>query len=152
MNWGPVTQASMVRVADRMSSADRREVQLSHGWGPWEAVSNSCRFSVIQRCIYGDNGDPVGLCGVTRTGVIWLLQTDALLQTAACRRRFARESRQWVEGLVASQLFPVLENWVLNRNVSALRWLRWLGFAVEPPEPMGPGYCLFHHAWRKSQW
>jgi hypothetical protein len=132
-----------------MRQRDRAEVLASHGVSPEDAVMQSWRHSVVCHSIIGDDGSPVGLAGVTSSGSIWLLATDGLLATPGHRRQFVRGARIWVESLLDSGMGP-LHNWTLARNRVALRWLRSLGFTVEPPAPMGPRLELFCYFERHS--
>lgn len=148
MNWEDPTPARVQRVAQRMRHQDRLEVLYSHHWSPEEALRESMARSSIQRCICGDNGQAVGICGVAQGTVIWLLATDELLATASHRRQFIRGAKEWVDGLLASNEFEVLENWVLASNTVALRWLKHLGFKVDVAAPLGRSAQLFCHVWR----
>lgn len=148
MNWAEVTPAGVQRVAQRMRYQDRLEVLYSHCWSPEQAVQESLARSSIQRCICGDNGEAVGLCGVAEGTVIWLLATDELLATASHRRQFIRGAKQWVKELIESDQFEVLENWVLASNRVSLHWLKRLGFRIDVASPIGRGGQLFCHVWR----
>jgi hypothetical protein len=127
---------------------DRLEVLYSHGITGEDAVFSSWRNAEICRCIDGDDGTAVGICGVTRGRTIWLLGTDELLATTSHRRQFLRGARRWVDGLMADH--PLLENWALWSNRDTLRWLEWLGFTIDTPQPMGRSAQLFAHFWRAA--
>jgi hypothetical protein len=45
---------------------------------------------------------------------------------------------------------PLLENWALWSNRDTLRWLEWLGFTIDTPQPMGRSAQLFAHFWRAA--
>jgi len=126
---------------------DRLEVLYSHQKDPETAVYESWRQSAICRCIDGDDGQAVGICGVNGNSV-WLLATDELLATASHRRQFIRGGRRWVDELLNSGRFLMLENWALASNRATLRWLKHLGFQVDTPQPMGRSCQLFCHFWR----
>jgi hypothetical protein len=130
MRWDAVTPDRARAVADGLRGLDRVEVLNIYGWSPTQAVMNSIQNSTVQRCICADDGKPLAVCGVTNQGVVWLLATDELLCTERRRRQFLRDGTKWVDGLASSQLWPVLENWVMASNTRTLRWLRWMGFAV----------------------
>lgn len=60
------------------------------------------------------------------------------------KKLFLRETRAGVERMRAE--FPVLRNFVHAEYAECLRWLRWLGFEIGPPQPKGPfgaPFCLF---------
>lgn len=150
MNWADPTPARVQRVARMLRYQDRLEVLYSHQQTGEQAVYESWRQAQICRCIDGDDGQAVGICGVGGGRVIWLLATDELLATASHRRQFIRGGRQWVDGLLSSGRFPLLENWALSSNTTTLRWLEHLGFTVDTPQPMGRGCQLFSHFWRAA--
>lgn len=73
-------------------------------------------------CIFGVGGRPTTLSG---TACVWMLATENLEKRA---RPFARHSREVVRVLISQNSY--LFNFVDERNVLAVRWLRWLGFTV----------------------
>lgn len=146
MRWADPTPERVEFIAANLRRQDVLEVAYSHGISGRQAVYDSRAASSECRCIEGDDGAPVGLCGITPQAcshLIWLLATDGLLATSGHRRQFIRGGRRWVNGLL--QKSPLLENWVFAKNVDSVRWLRHLGFEVFPPQPMGPSLQLFHY-------
>lgn len=143
MRWAEPTFDRVGHVARNLRVSDQAEVFASHGLTGPQAVFESVARSQHTRSILGDDGAPVGLCGVARGGVVWLLGTDALLRTASHRWQFLRAGRVWVDRLLAC--CGQLCNWCDARNVVAARWLRTLGFTVHPAAPFGPFGLPFHH-------
>jgi hypothetical protein len=148
MNWAEPTAARVQDIARMLRQQDQREVFFSHGMTGEDAVLSSWRCADFCRCIDGDDGSAVGICGVTGGRTIWLLGTDGLLATASHRRQFLRGARRWVDDLMTDH--PLLENWALWSNRDTLRWLQWLGFTIDTPQPMGRSAQLFAHFWRKG--
>ena len=148
MNWSEPTSTRVEHIASRLRYQDRLEVLYSHGITGEDAVRDSWKSSSICRCIDGDDGEPVGICGVNGT-LIWLLATDGLLATASHRRQFIRGGRAWVDGLMADGA-EYLENWALASNRVSLHWLEHLGFTVDTPAPRGRSAQLFCHFWREG--
>lgn len=151
MRLGTPTSEGVERIARLLRHQDRKEVMYSNGLEAEEAVFQSWRNSQICRCIYADDQTPVGLCGVSENRV-WLLATDEMLATPSSRRQFAKASREWVDSLFDERGYECLHNWALTSNTTTLRWLRWLGFTLDVPEPMGKGCQLFSHFWRVRRW
>lgn len=147
MKWADPTPARVQRIAKMLRAQDRLEVLYSHGLSGEKAVYRSWHQAQICRCIDGDDGRAVGICGVTGSK-IWLLGTEELLATASHRQQFLRGGRQWVDGLMEGHQW--LENWALWSNKKTLRWLEHLGFTVDTPAPMGRSAQLFAHFWRAS--
>lgn len=117
--------------------ADREEIDALTGRDPQamlaESVARSAsawagRADGALVCLFGVV--PVSLTGVT--GIPWLLGSDAV---AAYGRPFLRRNRAYVRAMLRD--FPVLANVVDARNAVSIRWLRWLGFTLGTPQPMG---------------
>lgn len=80
-------------------------------------------------CMFGVT--PVSLLG--GVGAPWLIGTE---HVERYQMAFLRHSRPMVAAML--QRFPLLINHVDARNTVAVRWLRWLGFAMAEPAPYGP--------------
>lgn len=145
MNWADATPARVEYIAMNLRRQDVLEAFYASGRAGGEMVLEAWKNSSVCRCIDGDQGQPVGICGV-RDSLIWMLGTDGLAATASHRRQLAIGGRRWVDSLMVSH--PYLENWALASNGLALKWLRHLGFEVDTPAPMGPSCQLFCHFWR----
>jgi hypothetical protein len=86
-------------------------------------------------CMFGVSPNPV-LQGV---GMPWMIGTTLLERHAMT---FLRRCRPYLEEM--SESFVLLQNYVDARNVSAIRWLKWLGFKFDSPQPTGPFGLPFH--------
>ena len=80
------------------------------------------------------NGELAAIFGVAPigsmlnpTGVPWLLGTDLVPKH---RRIFARLSRTYIARMLAA--FPYLTNTVHSKNTVAVRWLKAVGFELQP--------------------
>lgn len=114
--------------------ADREEIDALTGGDPQEALAESVARSSSAWAGLAD-GTLVCLFGVVPagvTGIPWLLGSEAV---AAYGRPFLRRNRAYVRAMLAE--FPVLTNVVDARNAVSIRWLRWLGFTLGTPTPMG---------------
>lgn len=123
-------------LAPRLRSADKAEIKARSGKSPVLGLISSVHASnpgitaVVDDeiiCIFGAAATESPLLGS-----VWLLGSDAIEQH---NRLFLRESRRWINALHA--IYPVLYNYVDERNAVHLRWLRWLGFSFFPPRPFG---------------
>ncbi len=56
---------------------------------------------------------------------------------------FLRESRKFIASLPM-----MLQNYVDARNTKTVEWLRWLGFTIDTPAPIGINGELFCRFWR----
>lgn len=120
-----------------LRAADRAEVEALTGRDPHAVLAESVERSAMAWagvadgelvCLFGVV--PLSLAGVT--GVPWLLGSDAVV---AYGRPFLRRNRTYVREMLRA--FPVLRNVVDARNAVSIRWLRWLGFTMGQPQPMG---------------
>lgn len=149
MIWLDPTSERVERIGQLLRRQDRLEVLCSNGLTAADAVRQSWQKSELCRCIGADDGTAVGLCGVSGN-LIWMLATDELLATPRDRRQFIREGRRWVDSLFDEHGYDCLQNWALASNTATIAWLRWLGFVIDVPEPMGAGGRLFSHFWRTA--
>jgi hypothetical protein len=117
--------------------ADRAEIEALTGRDPRAVLIESVERSASAWagladgelvCLFGVV--PMSLAGVT--GIPWLLGSDAV---AAYGRQFLRCNRAWLGEMLRD--FPLLTNVVDARNTVSIRWLRWLGFTLGTPQPMG---------------
>ena len=151
MRWAKATEERALHVAQHLRREDQREVLASHGMAGEECVMVSWESSEVVRCICLDDQTPAAICGVVPAahgGVIWLLATDRLFETAANTRQFVRGGRVWVNALMDG--WGQLHNWVYNKNQRSMVWLRSLGFTIHPASPMGPFAELFCYFERRA--
>jgi hypothetical protein len=131
-------------VAYNMRRADRDEVHALSGWTPEKALIHSVEHSEMVFCAIHD-GFPAVIWGVGvptilyREGMPWLMGTPVIERNA---KRFLRLSRLWVDEIL--DRFGPLYNVVDARNHVSIRWLRWLGFTIDPPVPLGFQGLPFH--------
>lgn len=140
----PATGKHALWVALNMRKEDRAEAWASHGLRPLEALERSL-WSLGPTTALLLDGEAAAMFGVGRTslaspvGFPWMLGTNALVKNA---RRLLPESRRWVDE--KRRGYALLTNFVDARNLSAVKWLKWLGFTVFPPEPYGWLNLPFH--------
>lgn len=131
-------------IAARMRDADVAEVKAAAGLVSREALLSSLdksdrAFTVMI------NGVPEIMFGVaslnvlTGLGVPWMLGTDVV---TANYRAVLRLSRMMLPGLARG--YSVLRNIVHADNRVSVAWLRWLGFRLSEPLPLGRNGALFH--------
>lgn len=140
----PATVEHARALAPRMRAADAAEVWASGRLTPLEALERSLALSPLAWAGTVD-GEPACVFGAASTsllggdGVPWLLGSDAIERH---QRAFLRRNREYVRQMQAA--FPTLRNMVDARNATSIRWLRWLGFTIEPAVPFGPFGLPFH--------
>jgi hypothetical protein len=148
MRFIEATEERAEFVAQRLRFSDCMEVLAAEGRSGYEGAMAAWRDSGIKEAIEGDQGDPVGLCGVNGN-YIWMLGTDDLTSTESHRRQLVRGARRWISAVVEQKLRTegqcLLCNWVCARNLESVRWLQSLGFTVDRPEPIGHSLQLFRY-------
>ena len=132
-------------VAHNLRPIDSREVFDACGSDPAAAVLDSFDKSCMAWTgIVG--GAPVATFGVVpcgdRDGIPWLVGTRQLENV---QFTFAKLSRPYLSAML--ERFDMLHNHVAAYNELSIRWLRWLGFTIDAPVPVGPGGAMFHHFW-----
>ena len=138
------TQQHVDELALTMREADVEEVWAAALKTPRDALQIS-----MDRCDNAQtglvDGEVACMFGVGEAhllaleGVPWLLGSDLIAKHS---KAFLRRNRSWVSE--QKQRYTYLGNFVDSRNKTAIQWLRWLGFEVHPPQPLGPLGVPFH--------
>lgn len=129
-------------VADHLREQDRNEVAASSGLNPRGSVALSILMSSRAFAVCDREGVPVCLFGAAPhplpgVGVAWLLGTDGLLTEAL---PIARASKPYLKEL--HEQFPLLWNYVDERNTVSIRWLRWMGFKAHSVKETVSGHLF----------
>jgi RimJ/RimL family protein N-acetyltransferase len=123
---------------------DRQEVEAASG-EVRPALFRALELSddpVAMRLTDGSLVSLFGLAPITTlsdTGSIWLLGTTKMKTHP---REVIDISRRYIA--FVRERYPRLMNYVDARNRPSVRWLRSIGFTVEPPTPFGLAGLLFH--------
>lgn len=139
-----VTDRLIRAVADDMRVEDIDEVWASDRQDPHTALVRGVAASHYTTGVL-INGDACAILGLSKrdtltgAGVPWLLGTNAAMRH---RREFLLQSPPVIQQML--DICPRLFNYVHCDNKSSIRWLRWLGFTIEPATPYGVGGELFH--------
>lgn len=129
-------------------AACARQADIDELWAQARATPAQCMALGLQHAAVAMTAllddAPVCMFGVTPygagEGVPWLVGTTTMDRPRA-QRELLRLSRPLVDAWVKD--FRLLFNTVDDRNASAKRWLRWLGFTLGAPEPTGCDGELF---------
>jgi hypothetical protein len=130
----PATPSDTQELAELMRIEDRNEVYARYGVPPIVVLETGLLQSDPALTIVGDDDELVGMAGVcpeiADVGLVWMLGTDRLKQY---RMQFLRKCiplvQEWQER------YPVLYNYVDERNTLHINWLRWLGFSFIKRHP-----------------
>lgn len=143
------TPAHAAQLAPLMRQADADEALAAGGYTPMAALLASLEASEVAYAAFA-GGELLGLCGVAPLegyedaprAVVWALTSTAVERH---RRAFWRLSRLLV-AVFRDVYHGGLTAYVDARHTAALRWLRRLGFTVNPAAPFGPEGLPFHAA------
>ncbi len=138
------------RIAERMRAADRAEIAASHGHTPEQALSLSLAASTAAWTGWVDD-EPACMFGVGPIAILagrgapWMLGTEVLddMPWPFVRQEFMPRCRESVKAMLA--VYPMLENYVDDRNTSSKNWLRHLGFALAVEPVTLPSGVNFRH-------
>lgn len=141
------TWEDVISLAPRMRKADQREVWASGKLTPHQALTQSLEASRDALTASVD-GVPVIMFGVavphllSERAVPWMLASDEVKNHAM---HFLPASRRFIDEMM--QRYDLLVNFVDERNTLSQKWLKWLGFTLEEPEPFGPFQVPFRKFW-----
>ena len=110
------------------------------------ALSNSVAKSTFSYLVYDSYGRPLGAFGCGPLGTLssgrgspWFVGTDFLDKH---RVAMVRYGKRYVQEF--SKAYPVMLNMVHHENTPSIRWLKHIGFKLNPPTPAGVRGELFH--------
>jgi hypothetical protein len=131
--------------AIRLRAGDLREI---HALGE---TQESAFTKVLGASLWAEtymvDGEPAVIRGViplsllSKTANAWLMSGEPI---EAHRKSFMALTREGVERL--RKEWSVLVSFVDADYTRSIAWLKWLGFALEEAQPLGPKGALFHKA------
>ena len=149
----PATAEHIAAIAGDARQADIDELWAVGRTTPADALERGLRASSQAWTALLD-GVPVAMFGAAPYSILggmgtpWMVGSNGLRSWSG-QRELLRVSWPAVEAMQAQ--FPkILFNVVDQRNTSAQRWLRWLGFQLLDPIPVGPDGAAFTPFWRAS--
>lgn len=120
----------------KLRQSDINELRAATPAEPMDALLESVKSSSLLwvaekdgkiEAVFGVGNDGV----FNSIGIPWLLATDEFTKHSY---RVARRSREIVEKML--EQYPLLLNFVANSNEVSKKWLKWLGFKLEPDFPI----------------
>lgn len=145
-----------VPLAADLRPQDRAEIEAAHGrhvdviglleYGIEKSSPNAWVMYVNGKLWMMGGVAPAGTLLVGAEGRPWILCTTAMLSRPGV---LTRNALRYLH-IVKAQ-YPELSNYVDARNTKAIRWIRRMGFSVDPePLPMGPDGAPFYRFWMKD--
>jgi hypothetical protein len=138
----PATIGHVEELSGKLRVQDERECQAGYGISASTGLllsflASKAAWAIICRDRAVGMG---GVCEISEgMGAPWFLATADIRYAA---RFVAQVSRPYVEKML--ELYPILVNRIHARNIRAVRWLRWIGFTIQPAKPWGVSGELFH--------
>lgn len=132
-------------ISTHLRKEDFDEVYAIKGDSPHYDVLRSWDLSAVRWMIFNKKALPAAVLGVITVnnysdiGVPWFLGTDRMDNM---KKFFITASRPVIKTM--SSGYSTLINYVDARYIKTLRWLEWLGFVIEKPEPYGKLGLPFH--------
>jgi len=137
--------------AIELRPGDAREI-AALGLTPRDGVARSLARSLWAETYLVD-GKVAAIAGLAVANVLGSVGSPWLVTGRPVERHkklFLRETRKSVERMRAE--FPILRNFVHAEYAECIRWLRWLGFDIGPPEPKGPQGAPFRLFSMEAAW
>ena len=140
------TEEHVEELSHSMRPEDVAECWAAQHLSPREALRVSMMYTNSPKTGLVD-GRVMAIWGVGKVtqlvevGIPWML-TSVLVEEHF--RAFLRYSKGLLDEMKEESAVMVFDNVVDKRNLSSIRWLRWLGFTIHDPTPYGPDNMLFH--------
>ncbi|WP_272962327.1 phage protein Gp13 family protein [Alcanivorax jadensis] len=140
----PAVPADIDELVPHVRQADIDEFLACSGQSPREVIEDGLKHSRVAWtgridgevvCIFG----VVGYSLLSNRGAPWLVGSDRM---EGGSKAFLRRCRKYAIKMLRE--YPELANYVDARNATAIRWLKWLGFEFDEPEPYGVAGLPFH--------
>lgn len=119
-------------LAPRMREADKAEVFAASGVTPLEALQRGIDNATILCTLINEKKEVVGIFGAEpddrndpHSAWIWMLGSDGVAKKPFSTQ-FLRQSRTYINAL--NNTYPVLHNFIDERNTVHMKWLEWCGF------------------------
>ncbi len=120
----PFELHDLAPIAKNLREDDKREIEAAIGIAPEAALLMSITSADYCNVIMTDK--PVGIFGLegkATLGQPWMLATDGIKD---CQIQFLKECRNFIDEMLT--YYPILSNFVDERNTLHQKWLSWCGF------------------------
>ncbi len=138
-----VTAEHIEQLAATMQEVDKQSILLLTGMSPAKGLEESVGNSLESQTWMVD-GVPVAMSGIGQTSLLadwacpWLLCSDSIRKVPRVFLEATREQTyQWLE------TYGILRNVTWCEHKRSLKWLKWLGFSLYGPYPVGIDGAMF---------
>jgi hypothetical protein len=143
----PTTYNDCLDLAETMRKSDVEEIYASNHYTPKQALLFGLNESLATYTVRVDD-EIVMIYGVGKLPFVhgaypWMLAAENIEKYGVA---FYRYTINHIDAMLKQ--YGYLENYVDCRNKKSIRWLKWLGFNIEPAEPYGLEGEPFHRFWK----
>nr|WP_294850037.1 hypothetical protein [uncultured Sphingomonas sp.] len=137
-----VVEAWTDQLTPKLRRCDLDEIEAMAGTTAERALKDSLAISSHSYAITSQGGGVIAMFGAAPSplpgvGIVWMLGSDDI-QTEALG--IARRTRRYFNEL--NEPYPILWNYIDDRNKVSMKWLEWGGFKLVRETHFGPH--LFH--------
>lgn len=131
-----VVEAWTDQLTPKLRQCDLDEIEAMAGTSPERALKDSLRLSSHGYAITHQRSGVIAMFGAAPSplpgvGIVWMLGSDDI-QTFGLG--IARRTRRYFDELNAA--YPILWNYIDDRNRVSMKWLEWGGFKLLKPVQM----------------
>ena len=130
--WRKSILADVVELAANMRQEDKEEVLADSGSSPQEALFYCFFNSKPCMTMVGRKGNLMGMYGVVpcspKVGRIWMLGHKTMINDYKDVRDFLKYSPIELQKFHCN--YPLLYNYVDERNTTHIKWIKWMGFSI----------------------
>lgn len=140
----PTVAADLVELEENIRDIDKLECEVILGLSVKKALQLSTAMS-YETLTGRVNGDLVAVFGIASVNILTTEATPWLLATNNIDKyifAFTRNNKKIIAKW--KKRHSIMRNYIHVDNKITIRWLRWLGFDIQPPKPYGVKGELFH--------
>ena len=130
--WRKSILSDVVELAANMRQEDKEEVLAYSGSSPQEALFYCFFKSKPSMTMVGRKGNLMGMYGVVpcspKVGRIWMLGHKTMINDYKDVRDFLKYSPIELQKFHCN--YPLLYNYVDERNTTHIKWIKWMGFSI----------------------
>jgi len=130
--WRKSILSDVVELASNMRQEDKEEVLAYSGSSPQEALFYCFFNSKPCMTMVGRKGNLMGMYGVVpcspKVGRIWMLGHKTMINDYKDVRDFLKYSPIELQKFHCN--YPLLYNYVDERNTTHIKWIKWMGFSI----------------------
>tara|TARA_S200000501_G_scaffold212111_1_gene199318 strand:- start:230 stop:724 length:495 start_codon:yes stop_codon:yes gene_type:complete len=130
--WRKSILSDVVELAANMRLEDKAEVLAYSGSQPKEALFYCFFNSKPCMTMVGRKGNLMGMYGVVpcspKVGRIWMLGHETMTDDYKDVRDFLKYSPIELQKFHCN--YPLLYNYVDERNTTHIKWIKWMGFSI----------------------